>query len=90
MKTRIRHIVVVGDYVFGAGKSKTGAIADAACWLADEDGKQGGLSAYTIKKRLNDINFPDYLLFSEGEEKFDQYMENSHFAEKKDGIYFVD
>jgi hypothetical protein len=86
----ITYAVVQSGYcVFGVGSSRAEAIADAAKWLEDEYGRQGGMTAAQVEAQIEiRPNDGDLCVLSEGDDAFDNYMANQGGFEKRDGAWF--
>lgn len=88
---RINFAVIQSGYaVFGVGETRDQAIADAAQWLEDENGVQGGLTEEQVEELIQvRPNNGDFYILESGSEDFDSYMENQGgYTKHADGIWY--
>ena len=88
---RINFAVIQSGYaVFGVGETREAAIADAANWLEDENGVQGGLTEEQVEELIQvRPNNGDFTILRQGDSEFDDYLENQGGCTKHDdGIWY--
>jgi len=84
-------VIQSGYCVFGAGSTEEAAIRDAAQWLEDENGQQGGLTIDEVRDRLEPIHNHvdgDLILMDVDDEGFDSYLENQGGYIKHSGKWY--
>ena len=92
MSTEIKYAVIQSGYcVFGTGATERAAIEDAAQWLEDEFGRQGGLTPEEVEAQLapryGHVD-GDLIVVRNDDQIFDSYLENQGGFEKRGGQWF--
>ena len=88
---RINFAVIQSGYaVFGVGETREQAIAEAAQWLEDENGAQGGLTEAQVEESIQvRPNNGDLTILRQGDSQFDDYLENQGgYTKHDDGIWY--
>jgi hypothetical protein len=90
---RINFAVIQSGYaVFGVGETREQAIADAANWLEDENGVQGGLTVEQVEELIQvRPNNGDFTILRAGyeDEALDSYLENQGgYVKHDDGKWY--
>jgi ribosomal protein S13 len=85
-------VIQSGYAVFGVGETREQAIADAANWLEDENGRQGGLTEEQVEELIQvRPNNGHFTILRRGydDEELDSYLENhGGYVKHDDGIWY--
>lgn len=87
---RINFAVIQSGYaVFGVGETREQAIADAAQWIEDENGVQGGLTEKQIEEFIQvRPNDGDFTILCHSDSEFNDYLENQGGYINRDGVWY--
>jgi hypothetical protein len=82
-------VVQYGYVVFGVGSSRDEAIAEAAEWLEDEYGRQGGLTIEQVEALIVERpNNGDICVLTAGDDDFGDYLDAHGDFIKRDYMWY--